>query len=199
MRPETLLFDRTEEKAPAVSRKPVEAASEDAISLKEDTTLRRVGHSLGEAVRRPNIFPEGEAGEEAGGAVQIVFDKRTATDPRRTPLRASLEALGELRTDAAVADWLEVAVILKRDVVRLSDTNYSRHAAVLLALADALTFTESAEVPVAEDAKFLLSHALGLLSEPYISEASEEEFLGELLMAGWNLAPSKEQSLEPVD
>jgi len=114
-------------------------------------------------------------------------------------MRGSLEALSAVRSSGAGADWVEAAAILKRDVAALRDTSYSRHAAVLLALADALTFTEPAEVSVAEEVQPLFSHALGLLSEPYISEADEEEFLGQLLEAGWNLAPSAGQVRESGD
>ena len=110
-------------------------------------------------------------------------------------MQASLMALSDLRSDAEMVDWFEAAAILKRDVVRLRGTNYSRHASVLLAVADALSFTDPAEVSTASKAP-LFRHTLGLLSEPYISEAAEEEFLGEMLMAGWNLAPSQDQALE---
>lgn len=199
MSPETLLLDKSVEKAGRAARKTLEATLVDSVSLNEDITPPRIRHRPWEPVRPSDVFSEGEGSEEVGGAVQIMFDAGSATERRTTPLRQSLEALSELRSGAAEVDWLEAAVVLKRDVVRLRDTNYSRHAAVLLALADALTFTEPAEVPSTDDAKPFFSHALGLLSEPYISEASEEEFLGELLLAGWNLAPSEEQALELVD
>ncbi|HXR30541.1 MAG TPA: hypothetical protein VN752_05330 [Solirubrobacterales bacterium] len=193
MSPETLLLDKIEERTLPASRKSFEARPEDAVSLQEDLTpMPRVGSRPWGAVRQINAFAEGEASEEAGSGVQILFEERPVSRSQ-TPLRASLEALSQLRSSAATVDWLEAAAVLKRDVVRLRDTNYSRHAAVLLALADALTFTESAEVAAAGEGNTLFGHALGLLSEPYISEPDEEEFLSELLVAGWNLAPSEEQ------
>jgi hypothetical protein len=198
MSPETLLLDRIEEKGAAPSRKSTEPMSEDAVDLTEDTTPPRVGHQPWTLVRQASDLAEGETNDKSGSAVRIVFDERPHVGRSGTSLRASLEALSELRADAQTIDWLEVAVVLKRDVARLHDSNFSRHAAVLLALADALTFTDPAEVSAVEGRE-TLRHALGLLSEPYISEASEEEFLGELLMAGWNLAPSEEQALELVD
>jgi len=197
MSPETQLLEKFEERVPRTSRKSVEAGPEEAVNLQEDITLSptrpRVGSRPWEAVRETNALVEDEGSEEAGAATQIVFDEKPATGGRRTALRASLETLSELRSNAATVDWIEAATVLKRDVVRLRDTNYSRHAAVLLALADALTFTEPAEVFAPEDGT-LFSHVLGLLSEPYISEPDEEEFLTELLTAGWNLAPSEEQA-----
>lgn len=200
MGPETLLRDRSEEKALAAPRrKPADIAPEGSVNLNEDTTRPRAGLPPSETARLPSAILEEGADAEAGGTLRILFDERPPSGKSRTPLRASLEALGELRAGAGVADWFETASILKSDVVRLRNTNYSRHAAVLLALADALSFTEPDEVAPAEEAKPLFSHALGLLSEPYISEASEEEFLAGLLMAGWNLTPSEEQALELVD
>ncbi|HET9198589.1 MAG TPA: hypothetical protein VFN92_10095 [Solirubrobacterales bacterium] len=198
MSPEALVLDRFEEKDPAASRKRVEAASGDAVDLKEDTTALRDRRPLRALDRQPAPLAEGMEGEEARGTVQIVFDETPPARAARSPIKASLDALIALRSDAEAADWLEAAAVLKRDVVRLRDSSYSRHLAVLLALADALTFTEPDEVSPA-GAKPLFSHALGLLSEPYISEASEEEFLGELLTAGWNLTPSAEQLVELVD
>lgn len=201
MSPETLLLDQTEEKDPSAPlRKSLDARQEQAVSLEEDTTLPWVGRALlwQEISRTDRFSEEKERAQERHGSVQILFENPPYSGRGQTPLRASLEALGEVRSHAEGIDWLEAAIVLKRDVVRLRDSNYSRHAAVLLALADALTFTETEEVP-RDRRKALMSHALGLLSEPYIAEADEEEFLGELLMAGWNLAPSEEQAAELVD
>lgn len=198
MSPETLLLDRTEEQSTRSSRKSLEAPSEAAINLSEDTTPPKLGHRSWGLVRQAADFAEGEVSEDTA-AVQIVFDESPLVGRSGTSMRASLEALSELRSGAETVDWLEVAVILKRDVARLRDTNYSRHAAVLLALADALTFTDPAELSATEGTEPFFRHAIGVLSEPYISEATEEEFLGKMLMAGWNLAPSEEQALELVD
>lgn len=201
MSSETMLLEEIDEKAPAASsRKAPKPAAEDAVHLTEDTSLPRPLRLPWGAARSSPAFFEGES-DEVGGAVQIVFDESPVAGASRNPLRASLGALSDLRSQhtADGVDWFEAAAVLKRDVASLGDTNYSRHAAVLLALADALTFTEPAEVLLGDAWKPLLSHALGLLSEPYISEASEEEFLAELLVGGWNLTPSEEQALEPVD
>ena len=199
MSPETLELDRIEEKSSQPSSKAAKTSSEDAVSLTEDTTSPRAGHLPWVLVRQAADFSEGEAEVAAPATVQIVFDRSPlVAGSGGTAMRGSFEALSELRSEAQTVDWLEAAVILKRDVARLRDTNYSRHAAVLLAVADALTFTDPAEVSATRSTE-LFRHALGLLSEPYISEASEEEFLAELLISGWNLAPSDEQVRELVD
>ena len=195
MSPETLLLDSIEEKNIRTSRKSADTISEDALNLTEDTTPPRLGRRTWGPVRQAADLVEGEAGEETPAAVQIIFDERPLVGRSGTSMQASLMALSDLRSDAEMVDWFEAAAILKRDVVRLRGTNYSRHASVLLAVADALSFTDPAEVSTASKAP-LFRHTLGLLSEPYISEAAEEEFLGEMLMAGWNLAPSQDQALE---
>ena len=202
MSPETVLLDGIEEekaaRLPVSGRKSLALTAENAVNLKEDTTLSRVGAPpLGTRRRSSASVEEGE--KQADDTVWIAFEKGSAVSESRTPMRGSLEALSAVRSSGAGADWVEAAAILKRDVAALRDTSYSRHAAVLLALADALTFTEPAEVSVAEEVQPLFSHALGLLSEPYISEADEEEFLGQLLEAGWNLAPSAGQVRESGD
>jgi len=198
MSSETVVLDKFEEKNSAPSRKRVESISRDAINLKEDTTAPRDRHPLWELDRQPTAIAEDSKGEEAPETLQIVFDESPPTRAARTRMRASLDAVSALRSDAEAMNWLEAAAILKRDVLRLRNSNYSRHAAVLLAIADALTFTEPGELFSAGSTRTIFSHALGLLSEPYISEASEEEFLGEMLMAGWNLTPSVEQAVELV-
>jgi hypothetical protein len=201
MSSETLLLDQSEEKTPSASlRKSFESPRKKPVNLKEDTTLPWVGRTLlWQRVGSIHGFSgEQEKAQDRLGSVEILFENPPYVGRGQTPLRASLEILGELRSGADGADWLEAAIILKRDVVRLRESNYSRHAAVLLALADALTFTEPGEVS-STGGNALVNHALGLLSEPYIAEADEEEFLGELLMAGWNLAPSEEQAADLVD
>lgn len=194
MSPLTLPLDKIEEPPPSRGQRQFsEAAREESEDLREDTTLP--GARLW-AVRQPGALKEDAASEESEGTVQILFGERPE-GRSRSPLGPSLEALTELRSNDA-ANWIEAVAVLKRDVARLRVSNYSRHAAVLLALADALTFTRSDEV-TATDAGTLLDHALGLLSEPYIREDDEEEFLSQLLMAGWNLAPSVEETKEPVN
>lgn len=112
----------------------------------------------------------------------------TVAPPRRFP--ASLTALRSLRTDDSTARWSETAVILKRDAVRLRHTHYGRHASILLALADALTFTEPTDPTLDSQARSALDQSLSVLTEPHVAEAAEEALLVSLLSHGWNLTPS---------
>ena len=82
---------------------------------------------------------------------------------------------------------LETAAALKRAALRLRNSSRQRHAAVLLSLADALTFTEAEEL--GPDGSTALLRGVALLTEPFVSESAEEELLVELLTHGWNLAP----------
>jgi hypothetical protein len=60
----------------------------------------------------------------------------------------------------------------------------------LLALADALTFTEPTDPTLDSQARAALEHSLSVLTEPHITEAAEEALLVNLLSHGWNLTPS---------
>jgi hypothetical protein len=87
------------------------------------------------------------------------------------------------------AEWLEAARVLKHDAVRMRNTHLARHSSVLLALADAMTFSDPDEQVM--DARTIapFKRAVALLCEPFISEAGEEEILIGLLESGWYLAP----------
>ncbi len=104
--------------------------------------------------------------------------------------RASLAALRALRSDRSPAGWSEAAATLKRDAVRFRHSRYRRHAAVLLALADALTFTEPTDPTLDAQAAAALDRGLSLLGEPHITDSAEEALLVDLLSHGWNLTPS---------
>jgi hypothetical protein len=128
---------------------------------------------------------------------------RIALASSKTPgvggrLRASFEALGEIRSSRSTGDWLQVASVLKGDALRFRSSSRARHAAVLLAIADALTFTNP-EDPALDSASYVsLERSLSLLSEPFIPEQDEENFLVDLLSNGWNLAPSIDVSDAPA-
>jgi hypothetical protein len=105
-------------------------------------------------------------------------------------LRSSFTAISRLRAQRSAGEWIEAAGTLKRDAVRLRNTRLARHSAVLLALADALTFTEPSDPTLDQQATTVFDHSLSLLREPFVSEPAEEAFLVDLLSHGWNLAPS---------
>ena len=109
-------------------------------------------------------------------------------DDRSPRLRASYEAIARLRSASAEpADWIEAAATLKRDAVRLRNTYFARHASVLLAVADALTFTEPDDPTLDAGATAMFTDSLALLTEPFLSQPAEETFLLNLLGYGWNL------------
>jgi hypothetical protein len=105
-------------------------------------------------------------------------------------LRRSFIAISALRSRHSAADWLEAASTLKRDAARLRNSHLARHASVLLAIADALTFTEPSDPTLGPEAIIVLDRGLALLGEPFISEPIEEDFLVDMLSHGWNLVPS---------
>ncbi len=114
------------------------------------------------------------------------FDAREKNSRR---FRSSLAALHQVRTTQEGADWLEAVRVLKHDAIRLRNTHLSRHSSVLLALADALTFTDPNEQVMDSRTSVPVQRAISLLSEPFINEAAEEEVLIGLLSNGWYLAP----------
>ena len=121
---------------------------------------------------------------------------RESSPPRRFP--ASFAALRALRSDRSPAGWSEAASTLKRDAVRLRRSPYGRHASVLLAVADALTFTEPSDPRITSQAAAMLDHCLALLTEPHISEPAEEALLVDLLSEGWSLTPFVDESRPEV-
>jgi hypothetical protein len=106
-----------------------------------------------------------------------------------SPFVGSIRALASLRHEGQDGtDWIETARTLKSDAVRFRHT-MSRHAAVLLAISDALIFTEPAD-PSLDFQVATLNRGISLLAEPFVSEPEEEAFLTDLLEHGWNLVPS---------
>lgn len=108
-------------------------------------------------------------------------------------MRRSFGVLTQVRTSRSAGDWLDAAAVLKEEAVRLRDTQYARHSSVLLALADALTFTDPSDETVEIQAG-TFDRALALLSEPFLAEPEEEDFLVDLLAHGWNLTPSADDA-----
>jgi hypothetical protein len=120
------------------------------------------------------------------------MDETLGTPERSTRhgrLRRSFATVDALRADTDGADWIEAAATLKRDAVRLRNTHLARHSSVLLAIADALTFTRRDDPSLTKET-VIFDRGLALLSEPFIAEPAEEDFLVELLSEGWNLAPA---------
>jgi hypothetical protein len=111
-----------------------------------------------------------------------------------SPLRRSYAVLTSIRSRHSETDWIEAAGILKEESIRLRQTHHARHSSVLLALADALTFTEPSD-PTVDHQTAIFDRALGLLSEPFLGEPDEEDFLTDLLSHGWNLTPSAADDL----
>ena len=105
------------------------------------------------------------------------------------PFSSSIKVLTRLRRAGQETDvWIEAARVLKSDAARVRKT-MSRHASVLLAMSDALTFTEPDD-PTLDFQAGTLSRSIALLTEPFLSEPDEEAFLTDLLEHGWNLVPA---------
>jgi hypothetical protein len=143
------------------------------------------------------IAGHGTASEESTGQpigtqspVKIELAPVAPGGTKQSRLRRSFEALGRVRSSKEPADWLEAASVLKADAVRFRNSTAARHSAVLLAAADALTFTDPSDPTLDPTAQNSLVRALSLLSEPFIAERAEEDFLVALIQAGWNLAPA---------
>jgi hypothetical protein len=105
------------------------------------------------------------------------------------PFSSSINALVQLRREGQESDaWIGAARVLKADAVRVRKT-MSRHASVLLAMSDALMFTEPTD-PSLEFEVGTLNRTIALLTEPFVSEPDERTFLRDLLQHGWNLVPA---------
>jgi hypothetical protein len=151
--------------------------------------------SGGTVTHLPRSFHEALAEDSPEPISFRMSSKPFSQAPKRNPLRASFAALGQVKSSSALSDWIEAAATLKDDAVRLRHTHYSRHSAVLLALADALTFTEPSD-SVLDSRTAMIERGLALLSEPLVTESKEEDFLVDLLSHGWNLTPAS--TGEPV-
>jgi hypothetical protein len=156
---------------------------------------------LQEAVHsRKTVFSLRSEASPVDDESQVEFRVPVTEKPQGTAheLRASLGALGQVRRSKEPADWLVAAATLKRDAVRLRGTALDRHSSVLLALADALTFTEPDEPTLSPGSSDALNRGVSLLIEPFVAEPDEENFLVEMMEAGWNLAPSADLAPLPL-
>jgi len=130
---------------------------------------------------------------------QVIFEFKMATGAKPGgsdfgTLLLRLRRLGR-RDQLDEREALETAAALKRAALQFRNSSRQRHAAVLLSLADALTFTEAEEL--GPDGPTALLNGVALLTEPFVSESAEEELLVDLLTHGWNLAPAADGN--PLD
>jgi hypothetical protein len=117
------------------------------------------------------------------------------------PLHYSLVALSKVASAPSgdPGEWLDAASALKRDAVRVrNSSSLGRHAAVLLTLADALTYTVPSDPTLRLGATEALQRGLSVLTEPFVSVEAEKRLMIELLNCGWNIAPASEGK-PPVD
>jgi hypothetical protein len=133
---------------------------------------------------------EADADHQGAGPIRFTISSPVQGEMGSHRLRSSFKAISRLRSQRSAGDWVEAAATLKQDAVRLRNTHYARHSSVLLALADALTFTEPSDLTLDAQATSVFNHSLSLLNGSYVSEPDEEAFLIEMLSHGWNLSPS---------
>jgi hypothetical protein len=176
-------------------------AQEEPIQLAEETVDNKQGREKGGlplsfSTGRLNQLPRslGEAISEDSPSIRFRIPVAESKGPSGSPLRRSYAVLTQVKSSQSQADWIEAAATLKEEAVRLRQTHHARHSSVLLALADALTFTEPSD-PTVDLQAATFDRALALLSEPFLSEPDEEDFLGDLLSHGWNLTPSAGDAL----
>jgi hypothetical protein len=130
---------------------------------------------------------------EATNSATVQFSSRTHDAQPYSPLSVSLEALSRAASRPDAGAWLDAAATLKRDAVRLRNSSaYGRHAAVLLTLADALTFTRPADPTLRPGASDVLQRGLAVLTDPFVSTDAERDLMRNLLSHGWNIAPASE-------
>ncbi len=130
---------------------------------------------------------------EATNSATVQFSSRSHDARPYSPLSVSLEALSRAASSPDAGAWLEAAATLKRDAVRLRNSStYGRHAAVLLTLADALTFTRPSDPTLRPGASAVLQRGLAVLTDPFVSTEAERDLMRELLSRGWNVAPASE-------
>jgi len=135
------------------------------------------------------VEPAGEKGRNAG--IELTIPGSNPDSPA-VGLRTSLVVLRTAAKTRSLDDWLDAALVLKRTAVDLRQSTLARHAEVLLALADVLTFTDPSDRSLTEDAALALEHGISVLSEPFVSESAEESLLIDLMARGWKLAPAVE-------
>jgi len=130
---------------------------------------------------------------EATNSATVQFSSRAHDAQPYSPLSVSLEALSRAASKSDAGAWLDAAATLKRDAIRLRNSSaYGRHAAVLLTLADALTFTRPADPTLRPGASSVLQRGLAVLTDPFVSTDAERELMRNLLSHGWNIAPASE-------
>jgi len=130
---------------------------------------------------------------EATNSATVQFSSRPHSAKPYSPLSVSLEALSRAASRPDAGAWLDAAATLKRDALRLRNSSaYGRHAAVLLTLADALTFTRPCDPTLRPGASDVLQRGLAVLTEPFVSTDAERDLMRDLLSRGWNIAPASE-------
>lgn len=184
------LLEKIPEPIEKIPRPPAAIAEPTSASPTESPATTGSGPFLVRWTRLPEevaTAPESESEDTLGR-----FDLGGGDDQRRNasgPFAKSIRALTALRHKGQdAADWIEAARTLKSDAVRFRST-MSRHSAVLLAISDALIFTEPAD-PTLDFQVSTVNRGISLLTEPFVSEPDEEAFLTDLLEHGWNLVPS---------
>lgn len=185
------LLEKVPEPVEKIPRPPAAISEPTSASPTESPTTTGSGPFLFRWTRLPEevaaTAPESENGDPLG-RFDLGGDDGEPYDASG-PFAKSISALTALRREGQDdADWIEVARTLKSDAVRFRST-MSRHAALLLAISDALIFTEPAD-PTLDFQASTLNRGISLLAEPFVSEPDEEAFLTELLEHGWNLVPS---------
>lgn len=150
------------------------------------------GSSIDVRIRPPETAEEEKSSDESEQPLRLTLAPSTG-ESEAGRLSASFAALAKLRGSRAPGAWIETAATLKRDAVKLRNSAFSRHADVLLVLADAVTFTDPADA--SDRSMAVLERGLALLSEPFIGEPAEEAFLIDLMAQGWHLAPA----VDPAD
>ncbi|HXA54016.1 MAG TPA: hypothetical protein VNV37_03985 [Solirubrobacteraceae bacterium] len=113
---------------------------------------------------------------EGSQGATIAFSSRSGGAKGDGPLYFSLAALSNAASvrSGNPGDWLDAASVLKRDAVRVrNSSSLGRHAAVLLTLADALTFTLPSD-PRSDHARQTLSSA-GCLFSPSLHRHRDRE------------------------
>lgn len=131
-----------------------------------------------------------------GESVSVSLAAASSSSNRNSRLRGAMVELSRASGSTDSGDWLDAASRLKRDALAFRRTTLSRHADVLLALSDALTFTNPTDRSLPDDAGKVLRHGLALLREPYINESEEEGLLVDLMSNGWKLGPAVENARE---
>jgi hypothetical protein len=122
--------------------------------------------------------------------IHVDFAAEAGQAPPAGRLIGSLSALTNLRaSEPSAAIWIGVASTLKSDAARFRSSPLSRHSSVMLALADALTFTDPSD-PTLDFQRSTVDRSLAVLSSPFVAESEEEALLSDLLGHGWNLAPA---------